>query len=210
MTEELEINRKGKKAQSERIKVLLRRHKKLIGTEAKTANFEGITLLLAKNGNYPAEIHHKVTPGDFEFTHTDGSKRFITLGRDYIYMEYGNKTIPIYICHEDYPVPLTKMMDPVIATDTTALVQEKTVQELQGLKKGINRQKAEAIKEYAKAAAIIGLVAVGIWVLGFQGGGMKLFDGLLSWFGIGGQETIKEVIVQNATNITQTLPLGGT
>lgn len=147
-------------AQAKKIKILIQKQKKLIKTQEKLANFKEPCILLLRNTG-KAEWHEEATKGDWEYTHSDGGKRFIVLNKEGLsQIEYAERTINTYICHEDYPLPLKLMFNPIVATDIMTQHHEKTVNEFSELSKGMSNEQRKKIMTYAKAIAIIVLVVI--------------------------------------------------
>lgn len=100
----------------QKAKILFRQYKKLWKREFKIAKIQQPVVHLARR-NGDVEYYQKAIKGEYEFKHSDGETRKITLHPRYILtFKHGDETYKGYWCHEDHPVPLPN--NPVILGET--------------------------------------------------------------------------------------------
>lgn len=105
-------------------KSLFQKHKKVIGTEEKLADFkEPVALLIRNTGS--AHIYENVTKGKFYFKHSDGEERFILITGNPFNVPYGRKTFRMYVLHENHALPLPE--NPLITTEAVANMLEQAL-----------------------------------------------------------------------------------
>ena len=93
-----------KKSKAKTTEVLFKKHKKLLGEYYRFVPFdEPIMIFIRRTGK--AEWKERVTLGQFDFTHSNGEKRYIIIDRNQIEFKVGDKKFKGYICHEDHPFP---------------------------------------------------------------------------------------------------------
>lgn len=109
----------------ERIRMLFRKQKKLIGTQIKTVPVrEPIAHLHRRSGD--VEFYEGVTKGKWTITHSDGGNRVITINpSDQETFDYGGQKLRGYDCHEDAPTA-GGWKDPIVTIEEIAISQEKT------------------------------------------------------------------------------------
>lgn len=136
-----EKNEKISKAK--RVKSLLQKQKKLLGTKRSLTQFdEPVLFLVRRDGKM--DIFEKATAGKFVYEHSTGKPRFIELRpSDQITFDYGDRKVRGYIAHEDRP--FAGFEEPVVDSETVMLGYEKT--KATDLK---YQEKIESLKNKAK------------------------------------------------------------
>lgn len=111
-----------------RIRTLLKKHKKFMGSRKKLAKFKQPVVLLMRRGN-TVEFFENAKKNEFEFEHSDGHTRSIILNPAHQKsFDYGADTFSGYILHEDIPVPLPEQ--PLITTEMVGILVEKTLADI--------------------------------------------------------------------------------
>lgn len=184
------------KSQAKEITQLLKKKKKLIKDHQAIANFKPPCALLIKRTG-EAKWYENVTQGKFEIDHSEGGTRDLYINtKQLIYFPYADKTVPLYILHEDCPYPIT-IQDETIETDTLKQVIEKIMHELEALQ----------AKRLGAIANLIWKILIGaaLVLLAYALAKMLVPD----LFG-GTTETIAATAIQNITTNATTNMTGAT
>ena len=142
-----------KQTKARRIKNLLRKHKRFIGTYLDTVDFEEPIMMFARRSG-KVEWYERATQGQFRFKHSEGDERFITLtSKKLMNFDYGKKTFKGYWCHEDYPTPLPE--EPVVTAEIFTIAQEKTLNSINKFEAQKLRATGDMWKKVLLAIAVI-------------------------------------------------------
>lgn len=149
-----------KKSEAKKIRMLLKKKKGILKKYYDTIPFTEPAMLLMRRGN-KSEFYEKATQGEFNFTHTDGTERFITLNPKWLQtIPYGPKTFRMYICHEDHPTPLPN--DPIITAEMMNIGINKTLHDIKKWKAEEIKAKGDFIWKVLIGIAII-IAAYGVY-----------------------------------------------
>lgn len=155
----LEEAQKLQKTQANKIRELIQKQKTLISAKQKLTEFqEPVMMLVRKSGQ--AEFYEKATKGRFDYTHSDGTTRFIILTTSMqISFPYAGRNIKMYYCHEDYPFPLPGSMNPIMNSDELRMLIEKSQHDTLGL---LAKEKRATGDMWLKIFAGIALIIVAV------------------------------------------------
>lgn len=117
-----------KKSRAKKISKVFLKYQKWLKQEYETTQFKEPVLFLIRRSGV-TETHEDATRGLFDFTHSDGQKRFLILTGRPKTMHYGKRAFDYYICHEDHPLPLPN--DPLITTEQMNISIEKALNNYQ-------------------------------------------------------------------------------
>ena len=120
-------------SRARRVRLLLAKERKLIGTRQRITNFkEPVVMLMRRNRHI--EFYEDATKGKFKITHSDGKPREVYLLPSFqLRFDYGGKTFNGYWCHEDFPIPLPE--DVLISSEALADIVEKVAYDLKKIDK---------------------------------------------------------------------------
>lgn len=154
-------NSQGKllKSEAKRIKELFRKRKKFLKSYYDVAPFEEPVMFFDKRGG-KTEFYEKVTAGMFEFTHSDGSTRFIIVDPNtQRTFGFGNRSFKGYWASEDYP--MTGRPDPLLTSEQVNMIVEKSLTDMKKWKAQEKRAQGDMwLKIGLGIAVIIGAYAV--------------------------------------------------
>lgn len=147
-----------KREHNKRIKTLLKKHKKLIGSILEPAKFEEpIALLKRQSGN--VEFYEKIKGDKFVFTHSNKKQRFISLDKKYLCrFDYGKHQFLGYILDENYPIPITEK-DPLIPVEEMGIVLDKTLHDRNKWEADVVKQKGNMYWKILIGLAILAIAA---------------------------------------------------
>lgn len=195
-------NKTTEKSQKQKIHHLLKKKKKLLKTYYATVSFEEpVAFLKRRTGE--TDTYEGVTKGKFEYTHSDGTERFITLDPNHqFYMQSGDTRFRYYDLHEDYPLALPYAHEPHINTEETVKIVQRTMNVLNDMKARNYRALGDLIKKIMIGIAILIGVILAAEFLGVD------VANIINSIG-GGTTTITttETITQNITNGTQQITM---
>lgn len=139
-----------KKSEAKEIKILFKKYKKFLRSYYETANFEEPIAQLARRSG-KVVWYEKATAGRFNYTHSDGTERYILLDPAYkLRFQYGRKEFSGYWLHEDHATPLPEQ--PTLGSDQVNICIDKTLND-------IKKWKAE---EYKARGGMWKSIGVGI------------------------------------------------
>lgn len=151
---------KDKKSQATRIKHLMYRHQQWMKIQYQTTEFKEPVMLFERRSG-EVEFYENVTSGLFEYTHSDGTVRFLILTpQKQKKFGFADRRFKGYICHEDYPLPLPQ--DPLLTTDQMNSIVEKS---LNDMKKWKAQEKRATGKMWLYILGGIALIIVAIALL---------------------------------------------
>lgn len=113
--------------EEQRIKQIFKKHKSLMGSYQEIANFKEPTLQLIRRSG-KVEFFENVRKGQFDFLHSDGTKRYIILNHKPLTFDYGKNSFKGYICDEDTPTPLPE--SPLVLTELINMAVMKTLNDI--------------------------------------------------------------------------------
>lgn len=153
MEDQNRIEREKKESRAKRIKHLFTKHKTWMSTQYKTARFQEPVLFLERRSG-EVEFFEKATAGTLNFTHSDGTKRFIILTpNQQKKFGFADKRFRGYYCHEDIPTPLPQ--NPHITAEQVNVLIEKSLAD-------INKMK---VKELAAKGRMWGAILTGVAII---------------------------------------------
>lgn len=146
------IAKPERNSETEDLRRLFTKHKKLLGKELIFEPFEE-PIMLFERENGTVEFKEKATTGRYNFTHSNGEERYIIIkGRPKNFV-FGHKTVRGYYCHENYPFPLPE--EPILTTEEFNLIIEKTLHDKKEWETKLTKERNKTIMTVAYAIAII-------------------------------------------------------
>lgn len=125
---EIKKNLTDKTSKAKRINRVFLKYQKWFKTEYETTNFKEPVLFLHRR-NGIVEPYEDATRGLFNFTHSDGTSKFIILTGRPPTWGFGKRAFDAYYVHEDHPTPLPS--DPLINTEQMNICIEKALNDYQ-------------------------------------------------------------------------------
>jgi hypothetical protein len=179
-----------KESKAEYRKSLFKKYNALFSTYRDTADFKEPILILMRR-TQKAEFFENATQGEFQYDHSDGTKRTILLTtRQLQTFEYGKKQFKGYVCHEDIPTPLPT--EPEITVESVGIAIDKT---LNDIKKWKSEEARATGDMYFKIA--LGICAIG---------GLYILYRMLIPQGDGGiAETVASNLTENSSVVGETI-----
>lgn len=153
INEYIKRRKEERKSEATKIRNLFTKHKEFIKTKYKTTEFnEPVMFFERRSGE--VEFHENVTAGIFEYTHSDGNKRFIVINTKYIKkFGFADKRFKGYYCHEDHPLPLPE--DPIMTVEQMNILVEKSLNDHK-------KWQTQEIKANTERWKVIGMIIIGI------------------------------------------------
>lgn len=148
-------------SEAKRIRILFKKQKALFRAKEALSDFkEPVLFLIRRSGN--VEFFEEATKGKFIFEHSlDEEDRYLILEpNNQVTFDYGTKRFRGYICHEDYPLPIT-VIDPILTTEVFHMAIEKALNDIRKWQATELRAKADIIWKALAGIALIG----GVYVL---------------------------------------------
>ena len=182
-------NEEVTKSRATKINHLFMKQKGIIGTYQKLADFKQPALILMRNGKR-GEFYENATTGRFEYTHSNGEDMHIDLNRHFIQtLDYADREVQIYFCHEDYPFPLPH--EPIITAEMKKLSDEKI----------LNDYRKWTAEEYKAKGDMWWKILIGIAACGLVYMLIKMLTG-------GGEAEVAEPVKQTVTQVANATVLG--
>lgn len=146
-----------KKSQATRIKNVMVKYKGWRKARYETTNFQDPVLFFIRRSG-ETEIYENATSGNFNYIHSDGSRRFINIiPSKQLKMGFADRKIKYYWCHEDFPFPLPE--SPEITTQQVNDIIEKSQADIRKWETQQLRAKGDYWWKIGGAIAIIIAVA---------------------------------------------------
>lgn len=142
-----------------RIKILIKKQKKLIGSHKKITGFkEPVVFFIRNNGH--VEFYENAKNSKFRFQTEKEQERTIELdtGR-MLTFDYGNNNFKGYILHEDNPFPLP--IKPVIDAELLYIITEKVLNDMRKWK----AEELKALSGIIGKIALFAMVIIGGYIL---------------------------------------------
>lgn len=141
-----------------RIKVLLKKHKKLLTSYRDVIDFKEPIIFLIRRSQ-KVEFYENAIKNKFEFTDAEGETRNIILDPSFLLtFDYGKKRFKGYVCHEDHKTPLPE--NPFITAQQFDMAIDKTLNDVKEWKAKELKAKGEMWKAILIGIAVLGLVYI--------------------------------------------------
>jgi hypothetical protein len=146
-------NKEFMTSNAERINNLMLKQKKFLRIQQSIVPFkEPVMFFERRSGD--VEFYENVTVGNFEFKHSDGTRRFLLLTPSkQKRFGYGKWKFKGYFCHEDFPLPLPQ--DPLITTEQMNIFAEKSMNDIKEWQTKAIKAKTDMIWKIALGIALV-------------------------------------------------------
>lgn len=118
--------------EQQQLKVLFKKHRKIIRNIKKISQFKEPALILIRLSN-KVEFYENAIGTEFNYTHSNGEETKIILDRSQqLTFDYGPHTFKAYICHEDEAMPYPHR--PILYAQTLQTLLDKIMNDIKNWK----------------------------------------------------------------------------